>query len=254
MIVSCAVTFSVVLFLLFLAGCVSVCISFFRTHDKYALLRAAFMVSFILPFALYLLLGVTGREFGHARNFFYLLGFYFFIIFYGLRSLARNKKLFNYTASVLLLTLLAGSALACRIFYRHSYLEREMICQASRLKTELVIVSYSSSPWLFDYYAGKLGAKGRVFRWDRSAGGKNAGRSLAARIAKAKRFAVIESGYIMPRPRYFIAGRSYRAERRTCCMSDFSPYSFLKDIAPGSSEINIYILANDYRKGEKTET
>ncbi len=154
--------FCTLLFILFCLGAVKTLSIYFKSRDTHSLLRLAILISFILPFVLYLIGGIFGINIGHGQNFFYLLTIYYLFGFYGLEKLNIPKKFKYACLTVILTAFLLFAVLGSPILWKYKMLEKEMVKMASTVKADFSIL-VTRDALINSYYARKWGLVGKSF-------------------------------------------------------------------------------------------
>jgi hypothetical protein len=188
---------------------------------------------------LYLVISATGIRFGHARNFFYLLPFYFLIIFHGLERLSYNKKLFYVFSSVILIFLFLSGIMPGYNNWSSLYIEREMIRYADKLGVDCVSIprtALSARPFL--YYAKKYGVVDKFYRRFGTDCRKGPCRGLA--IIERNEYPSIPIKH-----KYRLGNKSLTINRVIYRKAHYGPFKFIQKFIQPPASIVIYFV-NDY--------
>ncbi len=157
--------FSLPFLLLFLIGCLRILISSKRPVDTHNILRLILLALVFCPFIFYFVMSASGRKFGEPRNFFYLLPIYFLTIFYALKGLIRNKKIFYVISSAVLLFFLSSGIFHSVFYWKPVYAEREMIKSAAATHARSLPKPIArTARWPLQYYAKKYDIPAEVYR------------------------------------------------------------------------------------------
>ena len=147
-------------FILFFIGSVMTTRVSFKSRETHSLLRLAILISFILPFMLYLIGGFFGINVGHGQNFFYLLTIYYLFAFYGLEELNTNRRIKALCLVVIFTAFVLFASLGSPILWKYRLLEKEMARIAANAKTDFSIL-VTQEDFIESYYARKYDLAGK---------------------------------------------------------------------------------------------